>query len=436
MAAVWALVFVRNLLRVLPSRIFVFYHLPFVRFQHPTLFALFARRKVREVRTLLETERSSVREHLKHAFLAHFRTWMLRTRMRLGVFFLYAGALCICHHAKAKHYVMSAGKGKSLFLETMGADTPRTRKCKPKLSLSLGGDEPPVRKGKPKLSLSLGGDEPPVRKGKPKLSLSLGGDEPPVRKGNPKLSLSLGGPEPEPRRRPLLGLGLGLQLSPNMEEEDEGEEVALARTSMDMDLVDSEGPANLARDAVKIRALGHGAAGIVYLGLYVPTLKLVAIKEVKVANDMQEQMVMNELHAEHENLIPISEEGEPLVLFHYHEAIGDIHPCEQIVSFYGSYAEREAFKVCTTTVSPPPCRSLHPPSLPLSLSPSLPLPLSLSHPLHPSPSLIPSTPLYPFPLLPSPFSLLPPSLPSKVCMVIELMDSGSLEELVAKGGEW
>jgi hypothetical protein len=172
---------------------------------------------------------------------------------------------------------MSGADGKALFMETLGSAQVSTSRRKPKLSLSIGEDAPPpARKGRPKLGLALDVDSPPARKGKPKLSLSLGLDTEPPRKKN------LG-----------LGLDLGLALSPDFEEEDGTDEEAasLARTAKDMNIVDSEGPANLARDAIKIRALGKGAGGVVYLGLYMPTLKLVAIKEVKVANDKQEEMV-------------------------------------------------------------------------------------------------------------------------------------------------
>jgi hypothetical protein len=128
--------------------------------------------------------------------------------------------------------------------------------------------------------------------------------------------------------------------------------------------VDGEGPANLQKKCVKIKLIGRGAGGSVYLGLYLPTLALVAIKEVSVQNmhklqdkarakrgdgivSPQEstQAAMRELHALHKNLVPVSRTGEAAWLFNYHKSIGDVHPCTQIVSFYGSYAEREGLRL-------------------------------------------------------------------------------------------
>ena len=57
--------------------------------------------------------------------------------------------------------------------------------------------------------------------------------------------------------------------------------------------------------------------------------------QVSVADELHEQMVMQELQATHTNLIPLNS-GESLWLYHHHENIGDVHPCSHIVSFYGS----------------------------------------------------------------------------------------------------
>lgn len=131
----------------------------------------------------------------------------------------------------------------------------------------------------------------------------------------------------------------------------------------DMRKADGEGPANFKKDCIKIRLIGRGAGGSVYLGIYVPTLTLVAIKEVSVGGmqEIRERMrvargdsaistrastseAIRELHALHKNLVPIST-GESAWLFHYHENIGDVHPCHHIVSFYGAYAERDNLRL-------------------------------------------------------------------------------------------
>jgi hypothetical protein len=49
-----------------------------------------------------------------------------------------------------------------------------------------------------------------------------------------------------------------------------------------MGVVDNSGADKLRQDILRIRVTGEGASGIVYAGLYVPTLRLVAVKEQKV----------------------------------------------------------------------------------------------------------------------------------------------------------
>ena len=125
--------------------------------------------------------------------------------------------------------------------------------------------------------------------------------------------------------------------------------LAIARSDdtleRDMDEVDREGPANLREHICRIHEVGRGAGGTVSLGIFVPTLKLVAVKEVSVVDEEHEKRTMDEVHAVHEQLVPIDREGCPVWLFHYHRSIGDVHPCPNIVSFYGSYADRAARRV-------------------------------------------------------------------------------------------
>jgi serine/threonine protein kinase len=137
------------------------------------------------------------------------------------------------------------------------------------------------------------------------------------------------------RKKPRLSLALAINPAP---------QVDLMHTK-DMDEVDSEGPANLRNGIAKVHKVGEGAGGIVSLGIFVPTLKMVAIKEVSVADDEHERHTMDEVHAVHEQLVPIDSEGAPVWFFHYHQSVGDVHPCRHIVSFYGSYADRAARKV-------------------------------------------------------------------------------------------
>lgn len=90
-----------------------------------------------------------------------------------------------------------------------------------------------------------------------------------------------------------------------------------------------DGPTELGARTKRLKRLGKGAGGTVYLSLYLPTLKLVAVKEVIVFKDQERQMVKNELHALHDNLSPID-----------HEAVTNVEnvaPCPFMVSFHGAY---------------------------------------------------------------------------------------------------
>ncbi|KAJ0396323.1 hypothetical protein P43SY_006634 [Pythium insidiosum] len=69
--------------------------------------------------------------------------------------------------------------------------------------------------------------------------------------------------------------------------------------------VANDGPAQLGEHTKRVKRLGKGAGGTVYLSLYLPALKLVAVKEVVVFKEEERQMVKHELHALHENLVPL-----------------------------------------------------------------------------------------------------------------------------------
>jgi serine/threonine protein kinase len=118
-----------------------------------------------------------------------------------------------------------------------------------------------------------------------------------------------------------------------------------AAWSRDMDEVDEEGPADLRDGVCRVHDVGRGAFGLVSLGIFVPTLKMVAVKDVSVVDREHERATMNEIHAVHEQLVPIDSKGVPVWLFHHHCSVGDVHPCRHIVSYYGSYADRAARRV-------------------------------------------------------------------------------------------
>lgn len=117
-------------------------------------------------------------------------------------------------------------------------------------------------------------------------------------------------------------------------------DIPIETTPINQDVNVQDGPANLAHDTALLTKLGRGAGGTVYLSLYKPLVKLIAVKVVSVFDHQERQMIMHELNALHQNLVPINH-GSFGWLFH----IGAAHPCPQIVSFYGAFSNPTEPKV-------------------------------------------------------------------------------------------
>ncbi|KAH8049659.1 MAP kinase kinase [Aureococcus anophagefferens] len=49
-------------------------------------------------------------------------------------------------------------------------------------------------------------------------------------------------------------------------------------------------------------------------------------------------LLLEEVHALHDNLVPLDESGAPRWLFKDALSRGALHPCDQLVTFYGAYA--------------------------------------------------------------------------------------------------
>jgi hypothetical protein len=108
--------------------------------------------------------------------------------------------------------------------------------------------------------------------------------------------------------------------------------------------VKGDGPADLAIETCRLKKLGKGAGGTVYLGCYVPSLKLIALKEVLLHHEEDMHMLTQELHALHDNLVPLNEEYATQrsmrclgKISHRKLHIGTVHACSHIVSFYGAF---------------------------------------------------------------------------------------------------
>mmetsp|Transcript_7332 Transcript_7332/g.10233 ORF Transcript_7332/g.10233 Transcript_7332/m.10233 type:complete len:485 (+) Transcript_7332:93-1547(+) len=109
--------------------------------------------------------------------------------------------------------------------------------------------------------------------------------------------------------------------------------------------VERSGAINLKQDILKIMELGSGSSGVVHLGLHVPTLRLVAVKEQRIGREDERKRLMKELQAIHRNLIPMSQDRSLQWSFDHYKAIGGVHPCPYLVGYYGAWATLDQSKV-------------------------------------------------------------------------------------------
>ncbi|RAW29842.1 hypothetical protein PC110_g13780 [Phytophthora cactorum] len=104
-----------------------------------------------------------------------------------------------------------------------------------------------------------------------------------------------------------------------------------------------DGPEELGKRTKRVRILGKGAGGTVFLSLYLPTLKLVAVKEVVVYQEEDRHMVKRELHTLHENLaaidVKVPKTGNSDTLKHHFLAglRSRNALCPYLVTFYGAF---------------------------------------------------------------------------------------------------
>ncbi|KAG7390642.1 Mitogen-activated protein kinase kinase 5 [Phytophthora pseudosyringae] len=103
-----------------------------------------------------------------------------------------------------------------------------------------------------------------------------------------------------------------------------------------------DGPEELGKRTKRVKKLGKGAGGTVFLSLYLPALKLVAVKEVVVYQEEDRHMVKRELHALHENLASIDAEAPPSGPdTAKNRFLAGLRPrtvlCPYLVTFYGAF---------------------------------------------------------------------------------------------------
>ena len=118
-----------------------------------------------------------------------------------------------------------------------------------------------------------------------------------------QLKIDVASNQESPRKR----RGLALHINVDTEKDtDKPQPIAMpcsnSADNVEMIQVANDGPANLQQDTMVLHKLGRGAGGTVYIGLYEPLLKPVAVKQVSVFDHEERQMITHELHALQQNL--------------------------------------------------------------------------------------------------------------------------------------
>ncbi|KDO22128.1 STE/STE7 protein kinase [Saprolegnia parasitica CBS 223.65] len=93
---------------------------------------------------------------------------------------------------------------------------------------------------------------------------------------------------------------------------------------------------HLQENLVRVREVGRGASGIVFKAVHIPTLKVVAIKDVPVYGKGQRRQMVRELHALYANLVPLTESRTAPVRM----------PSPYIVSFYDAFVDKPKNCIC------------------------------------------------------------------------------------------
>ncbi|KAG7393511.1 Mitogen-activated protein kinase kinase 5 [Phytophthora pseudosyringae] len=106
---------------------------------------------------------------------------------------------------------------------------------------------------------------------------------------------------------------------------------------------------HLQENLERVKEIGRGASGVVYKAIHIPTLKVVAVKDVPVYGRGQRRQMVRELHALYSNLVPMADTDSPLPR---HPAAGKgtskpkATPSPYIVSFYDAFVDRPKNSIC------------------------------------------------------------------------------------------
>ncbi|CAI5744029.1 unnamed protein product [Peronospora destructor] len=106
---------------------------------------------------------------------------------------------------------------------------------------------------------------------------------------------------------------------------------------------------HLQENLERVKEIGRGASGVVYNAIHIPTLKVVAVKDVPVYGRGQRRQMVRELHALYSNLVPMADNDSSMP---QHPPTGrsagkpTAKPSPYIVSFYDAFVDRPKNSIC------------------------------------------------------------------------------------------
>uniref|UniRef100_A0AAV1TDE2 mitogen-activated protein kinase kinase n=1 Tax=Peronospora matthiolae TaxID=2874970 RepID=A0AAV1TDE2_9STRA len=106
---------------------------------------------------------------------------------------------------------------------------------------------------------------------------------------------------------------------------------------------------HLQENLERVKEVGRGASGVVYKAIHIPTLKVVAVKDVPVYGRGQRRQMVRELHALYSNLVPMADNDSPIPQrFSTGKSAGKprARPSPYIVSFYDAFVDRPRNSIC------------------------------------------------------------------------------------------
>ncbi|CAH0476452.1 unnamed protein product [Peronospora belbahrii] len=108
---------------------------------------------------------------------------------------------------------------------------------------------------------------------------------------------------------------------------------------------------HLQENLERVQEVGRGASGVVYKAIHIPTLKVVAVKDVPVYGRGQRRQMVRELHALYSNLVPMANNDSPMPQKKHlptRKSTGKptAKPSPYIVSFYDAFVDRPKNSIC------------------------------------------------------------------------------------------